>query len=715
MAVVTGPAALDLERFAAQELCAYLDKLFGVKVRPSTEPDAAADILFLLGNRATNPTIATLATSDEFKGLTDQGFILRTVRQEGGTALILGGASPKATLWAVYELAGRWGVRSLLHGDVLPEPRPLEPPKVDVRMEPALPIRQWRVVNDFAMGPESWGMADYRPVIDQLAKMKFNRILVSTYTYQPFLDLQVQGVRRRRASLWFDFHYPITEDMIGRELFGDASEFWNPDLPLNASYDELAAAGEKHLRELMQYAQSRGMQVAMTATLTEYPPEFAALLPGAQKVHQLGEMGIVPGPETGPDHPAVTTLATAVLQTTANTYPAVDIISLGMPEFRQWTEQYEAAWQELDARYGIEEVLALEQVLAAARRRTGYPGGADRAVQEVKGDIVALRFYDRLVRDMEVFADTKRPDMRIMLNSVSEELFPVLPKVLPPGSEVLNFIDYTPSRIVRRREVIGRIPAGEIPCSLIYTLHDDNVGVLPQLATGSLHELTKDLYENGWAGFSTRYWLIADHDLCVAYLSQAGWDRSATPKRTYADVLGALCGEGCVGDLTAMLEELERATVLLEWHGLGLTFPVPGMMMNRWRAGSLASEVREAQEGYRRALALARQARGRSSPGGEPFIDYWIGRLAFGISYLDALDHVNRAATKQAEGDAVMALKHARGALEAVRSGLQSFAGVARDQSDRGAIAVMNEYVYRPLRDKVDELAAAQEREGDKG
>jgi len=69
------------------------------------------------------------------------------------------------------------------------------------------------------------------------------------------------------------------------------------------------------------------------------------------------------------------------------TYPEADFIIVGMPEFRQWTEQYEKAWRELDEKYGLEEVLPLGELLERARTRKGYPGGAERAIQEVKGDI----------------------------------------------------------------------------------------------------------------------------------------------------------------------------------------------------------------------------------------------------------------------------------------------------------------------------------------
>lgn len=714
VAVMVGAQAPPLEHYAAEQLCGYLENLFNLRVRPTRMEEerplipTSAQALFLIGSLATHPARA----GQPFPPLTDQGFVLRRTRFQDRPALVIAGGSPAATLWAVYELAERWGVRYLLHGDVLPRRRERIGgasgwgsliPAVDLVKEPLLRVRQWRVINDFALGPESWGMRDYRPVIDQLAKLRFNRLFVNIYPYQPFLHLEVRGIQRRQAHLWYNFHYPITDDMVGRELFGDAEEFWNPDLPLHASYEELVAAGQRHVHELMAYARSRGMQIVMNATLTEFPPEFAPLLPGAQRVHQLGEMGVVPGPETDVDDPALTELAAAVLRTTVDTYPEVDFISLGMPEFRQWSGRYERAWQVLDAKYGLEEVCPLAQVMAAAKRRTGYPGGAERALQEVQGDIVALYFFDRLLTELKVLQDSRRPDVKFIVNSVAEELFPVLGRLLPPGSEALNFVDYTPARIVQRREVLRNVPSREIPCSLIYTLHDDNVGVLPQLTTGSLHELTMDLRRYGWAGFSTRYWLIGDHDPCVAYLSRASWEETATPEAVYRDQIRAACGEACVEDLLTVFREVEATTLGLEWHGLGLTFPVPGMMMKHWTPGTLPPELAEDRQGYRRALTAAKRARRKASPSGRSYVDYWVGRLEFGIGYLDTIEAVRQAATAEAERDPA-ALPLAEKALETARQALAAYARVARDQSDRGALAILNEYVYRPLQAKVAEL-----------
>ena len=703
--VVVGRAAGGLERFAAQELCDYLGKLFGVECRPTAGVPADAEAIFLIGSPDTNEAMREAIAGAAFPDVSEQGLVLRRLPSTEPPALLVGGRSPRATLWAVYELVERWGVRYLLHRDVLPEPGPFRMPDLDLVMEPKLPVRQWRVVNDFACGPESWGMADYRPVLDQLAKLKFNRILVSLWPWQPFLHWECKGVARRSAWLWFDYHYPLTDDMVGRDLFGEAEEFWNPDLPRGASYEKFMAAGERLIHELMAYAHGRGMECVITAHVTEFPPEFAELLPHHQKVHQLAELTVVPTAETPVNDPALTDLATAVLQATVNTYPEADFVALGMPEWRQWSEHYERAWQALDAKYALEETRPLADVVAAAEKRVGYPGGSDRAVREVKGDIVALHFYDRLFTELFALEGTKRPDMKFMMMSVAEELYPVLGHVLPEGWEALNFVDYTASRVVRRRAVLENVPSANVPCSLIFTLHDDNVGLLPQLATGSLHELTTDLRRHGWAGFSTRYWLTGDHDPCLAYLSRASWDETATPQDIYRDQIAAACGEACVDEMLTVFREVEATTIALEDHGLGLTFPVPGMMMKHWTPAPMSEALIEDRRGYQRALDAARRALAHASPEGRQYVDYWIGRLEFGIGYLDAVEAVRLGAIAEADGEPEQALRHTQRAAEAARGALEAYARVVRDRSDLGAIAVMNEYVYRPLNSRLDALA----------
>jgi len=705
--VVVGVEAPELERYAAGQLCDYLNKLFGIETQPATVVPASSDVLFLIGRPETNALIKKATRQQAFPKVGEQGMVLRRVKVGKRPALIVGGGSPRATLWAVYELVERWGVRYLLHSDVLPEKRDeFRLPELDVAMEPALSVRQWRVVNDFACGPESWGMADYRPLLDQLAKMKFTGVFISLWPWQPILDYEIRGIKRHSAWLWYDYHFPITDDMVGRSLFGQASEFWNPDLPIHGSYQEFEAAGERLIHNLMAAAHSRGLEcvLGLGSSLLEFPPEFAPLLKDPQKVKQLAELDVVPGPATPIDDPVLFEMSSTVLRAALNTYPEADRISFSAPEWRQWTDQYERAWQALDARHGISKVRSLAEVLAAANERKDYPGGVERAVREVKGDIVSLDYMDRLLGDPKVLEGTRRPDMKFTYESVSEELYPVLDRIFPAGTEMLNSVDYTPSRIVKRRAVLQNVPSRKLSSILIYTLEDDNIGMVPQLMTGSLYQLTQDLLRWGWAGYLTRYWIVGGQDPNVGYLARAAWDRTATPDTVDRDQLKAVCGEGCIADMLTVFHEVEAVTANMEWNQLGFAFAIPRMMMKHWKPAPVAADLLGDRQGYQRALAAAREALPKASAGGRGYVEYWIGRLEFAVDYINAAEALHRAAMAEAKKDHAGSLREAEEGLADLRQGIEAYARVAQDQSDRGAIAILNEFAYRPLKAKVAAL-----------
>lgn len=704
VAVVVGERAPQIEHFAAAELCGYLDKLYGIKTQPGTAVPAEAQVVLLIGGPLTNPAVRQ-AIGTNFPRVSEQGIVLKRTRAGNKPALIIGGGSAPATMWAVYELVERWGVRYLLHGDVFPEhPGEFRLPAADVVMEPKLTVRQWRTVNVFPCGPESWGMADYKPILDQLAKLKFNRIYVVTWSHQPFLDYQVEGIKRRSATIFWGERYPITDDMIGRQLFGNAREFWNRDLPIGGSYEETTAAGIQLINNLIAYGHERGMNAVMSAPIADFPLEFMPLVKGAQKIHQLNELTFVPGPDTPIDDPGLNQLAKTVLRATVDTYPEADYLDIHMAEHRQWFDLYQQAWKALDGKYGIEKVLPLAKALAEAPHRVGSSNTPERSVLEVKGDIVFLYFLDHLLRQQQALNGTKRPDIKFIYSQVAEELAPILPHILPRGSESLNSMDYNPSRIVGREKALESMPTREIPTSLIYTLHDDNIGIVPQLEAEPLAKLTGILIKYGWAGFSTRYWLDGDHDPTIAFIAKAAWDANATLDSVERDQLRSVCGPDCVEDLLTVFREVGQATVLYEWNDVSLAFPVPSMMTKHWKAGPMPPDLVEARNHYQRALEAARQALAKSRPEGRSYADYWVGRLEFGIGYLDTIEAVKQAATAEAENHRAEALRYANAALDSARHATEAMARVARDRSDVGTVAVLNEFVVRRLEAKVAEL-----------
>ncbi len=720
--VVISAEASGLEQFAAAELQRYVQQLFGASVSIASSPSDTADSVFVLG------------TSDHLPGpglgdpplppLSEQGFLLRKTTCRHKPAMAIVGGSPAAMMWGVYELVERYGVTYLLNGDIFPEQRQdFYLPEINQVFEPAFKARWFKTMGDFAMGMEGWAMADYRPFLDQLAKLKYNRIRIGGCASAPFLDLQLKGVKRQSAVLWYGDHYPITPDMPGRQLFGNEAEFWNPDLLTpQAPCDQLIAAGQRHVHELIAYARSRGIDASSVWSVTDFSKDFRGVIPDAQTVNQLGQLTVAPGPAIRPDNPDLIEIGGTVIRTIVNEYPEAH--SYGFPvgtECPSWVEMYQWAWQELDRQYGIENVLSLQEVLQRASQRSDHwDGGAERSVMEVKGNITGLYFLLRLWNSPDVLPQSRKPDARLVVYEVAEELWPILPRIMPKNSELVIVMDYNPTRVLRRRGVLATVPAKEFPTTMILTLHDDSVGTLPQLTTHALHELTGDMRKYGISGFGTRQWLISDHDASTAYLGKAAWDPHTTPQAVYCEQVRAVCGEAAVEPMLEVFREIETVTSRLELHGMGLTFPHAGMMMRQWAPESLPEPLVEDRAIYQRALDAVRKVPTPSRAEGKVFLRYWTARLEFAVQYFDAIEAVKKAATaekaaqdaKQKGDDRVYrakladALQDAKVAHATAFQAIDTYATVAKNRADAGAVATMAEYVCRQLNRKIDELRA---------
>ena len=102
------------------------------------------------------------------------------------------------------------------------------------------------------------------------------------------------------------------------------------------------------------------------------------------------------------------------------------------------------------------------------------------------------------------------------------------------------------------------------------------------------------------------------------------------------------------------------------------------------------------------------QACERSRPEDRWYVDYYAGRLRFAVRYLDAVEEYGATARAEKADKSQEALEHAEAAYRAIREALAAQVEVARDHGDLGGVAVMNEYCYRPIRDKRNQLRSTE-------
>lgn len=262
VAVVMQDDAPALEKHAANELAAQWKQLFDADVQIGSTPATDVVATILLGSPTTNPAVKT-ALGDKWPKLTDQGHVIRNVTKEKNTAVV-GGGSPVATLWAVYELSHHFGVRSLLHGDYYP----LETPKMsvdglDIVMEPTIRTRAFRVVDWSPMGFGPWGLEDQRKLLSQLSKMKFNRIEMLAATIHSIRPVRLPTREESWPTPFFPFDFPITGDVPGRKAFRGVKKFENPDMPVKDSWDARYSDGHRFVKDLTNSAHERGMSASL--------------------------------------------------------------------------------------------------------------------------------------------------------------------------------------------------------------------------------------------------------------------------------------------------------------------------------------------------------------------------------------------------------------------------------------------------------------------
>ena len=700
----TGAQPSELETYAAEELETILQRLFGVETSIGAQ-DTDHPTVFL-GNPGSNKTLAK-AIGDLWPKVTDQGIVVKS--HPNGRAIFVGGGSDAATLWAVYEFGYQHGVRYLLRdGDVYPDVKSLDLSSLDVVDEPEFRTRTWRTVNDFAIGPESWSLDEHRSVLQQLAKHRFNNVMISVYAWQPYVHYSFNGIDKRTALMWYGEKLDLPPGAPGRNALRGLKVFENPHFSGKSTYEEMIVAGESYLKEIIKEATRLGMTTGIVVNPFQYPKEFKTALEGAVDARGLNDLTIRPGANQSFDDKQLQLLAKAKIRAYLHTYTDVDYIYITMPEFPEWGEHAVDAWEML--RSGVDVKLPeLEELIKAVESR-GIIASGERGKQALKGNVVGLAFLRSLLANHEDLLNKPNGDsVKLVVRNVDAELFPYLSALLPKDAETLNFIDYTARRVDENSEYLKKPQTDKVKCRFVMTLADDNIGPLSQQVTQRLEKIINKLRDAGWDGFSTRYWLMADLDPVVHFLGRAAWDPATTARNAHDSLFAVITEKQEVADrLWLAMQAIEKATEITDKNDIGFNFPVRGMLMKHHHNQPVPEWWEEVNELYTNAMVEIYRSHDASPPKAKRLLFYWGKRGEYVVEYLSVIKSVREAAIANAAGDSEKALEHYETAMENLYNAIDTLSDIVKDQGDRGLIAVLNKFAFEALNEAFEKALDAE-------
>ena len=695
--VVIGKKPPNLERFAAGELAGQFKRLFGTKVSVVTSIPKGKSLTVVVGSPASNSVVRKFLAG---RKLTDQTILLKSTKKNGRTILYVVGGSPRATLWAVYELGYRFGIRYLLREDIYPRtPIPLKLDGIDLHITPQLRTRAWRTDAGSPAGSESWSLADIKRILRQLAKLKFNRVTISVAPWHPFVHYEFRGVKKRTAVLWRGERFPIRPDFPGRKAFGGKSVFENPDFAGITGYKAMTAAGVKHLRGIIREAHRLGMSVGLSVSPLEFPAEFSKLLSGTKGSHEATRT-VAPSATQSFDDPVLRQLVTVKIRAYLKTYPGIDALDFRMPESAKWHNRYTAAWIELSRRIGGSSPAVSELLKRAAKR--GLSSTGKEGVRSLKNDIVSLAFVNRLIHDSNLLLRPDGKRVALAIASLDPELFPFVNRMLPTGVATVNRIDRSARRVVENRKYLSQLPAKKIRSRLVLALGNDSAGVLPQSSTRRLETLINEIRKRGWDGFSAEFRIPAELAPSIHFLSRAAWDSKVTARSAHDDLFKTITGKQSIADrLWLAFGHLEQATEIIDRHGPQFGFPANGMLMKHDRPDPLPKWWDEVNTHFTQSMIELYRSQGPADLRSQPLLFYYAKRGEYALDYLKCVKAVREAALARKQGNKEKATEHLETAVEAMYNAINTLSDVVRDRSDRGLIAVLNAYAYRPLTAKL--------------
>ncbi len=236
---------------------------------------------------------------------------------------------------------------------------------------------------------------------------------------------------------------------------------------------------------------------------------------------------------------------------------------------------------------------------------------------------------------------------------------------------------------------------GLVPLTMDFVSHALGArtnSVLPQFSLPDLDRRFHSQLKFKTGGFTAGAVIPGDLNAAVHFASRVAWDDTLTAPKALSDLIIPICGDGVTERLQKGFDSIAAAAKLIDANDANLGVPDADVLLRHLNSKEpLPAWITETKAHYASAMNEMYRANTRAREGARTLTLYHAKRCEFALHFFTALEALYKA------HDASVRAESLEAALEAIYNALNAYSDVARDGSDRGAIALMNEHGYRVL------------------
>jgi len=201
-----------------------------------------------------------------------------------------------------------------------------------------------------------------------------------------------------------------------------------------------------------------------------------------------------------------------------------------------------------------------------------------------------------------------------------------------------------------------------------------------------------------------------DMAVSIAVFGRRAVDPSQSFEAVFTDLIDPICGEGVAPRVLLAIDHCAKADSFFLDEGSPSDFAKPEerMFLRHYESDEPPPAWwAEVRTNYLNAMNEMYRANTRAREGGRQFTLWYARRFEFGYEYMNVVEALRKAGIAKREGNKDEQIAELEKALDSLTGACNAMAAVARSQSDRGIIAVMNEYGYRPVTKLLEEADAS--------